>query len=561
MLTEKHRFRTIPNSPHAIASVTAPGGASSDDRMEHLAPVKMLLTTQLRPKLLRRLITAGAPNRLNTMSWAIVERMRLAFGASIAAAFLVANMFTAERSPTVSMDEVWFAEPATNLADGRGFTTSAWDTQDRHEFWAGNAPLYSLLLREWLRVAPLTPLGVRSLNYFITLLAVFLVWFGSRRFHLINQGSSEMLLVVILLCSYSISFSYRSGRYDCLALLLFSMVFAAASLEWLPGRYAGTVGGAAFIAPAGFQLIAFAAILGALLLLWYGRAAIPYVAVFAAGIIVGVIHLYLLYETHGVWDAFLSTISRHSVVTIGEAPTSPWNQLGSKWLQIPISLIVDPVNGFLVLVTGGIAYLHRSALHAPVRKMILFSLSAAVALPVLIELLYTYRIYYGWVVVVPLTISLLALRDNLDGASAWGPPFRRLAVTAIGVAIVVGLPARLTVTLLEWSARDYAPVEELVERNVTSRDWVFADFQAYYPVKRIAAVTFLPPYERVMPADDRARVTVLILGKASFKHRHVFPGEWIKTDELASPADAGIFGLRRAHGARPYELVVLRRRI
>ena len=456
-----------------------------------------------------------------------MTRREIGLALLIGAMYLAINIFTAERSPTVSMDEVWFVEPAINFVEGRGFTTNAWDTQDRFEFWAGNAPLYSMLLGGWLEVAPFSPRGVRALNYVITLLAALAVWVGVWRFGLVTRPSSRLLLIAAILCSYSISFSSRSGRYDCTAMLLFALVFLAASFR----KPVLVALGALFIIPAGFQLSVYSFVLAALVLWFFRARALPYLIAFSGGLIAGLFALVALYAANGVLSDFIGTLTRHSVAGMATAAeASPFNRLADKWRQIPKALLTDPFNLLLAAV-----------LLVRKEKLARLAVVLALGLPVLIQLLYTYRIYYGWMIVIPLLVAALMIDTKL----------MRIAVI---VVILGGLPLRWALTAIEWQSRDYRPVEQLVARNVQQGEWVFSDWQAYYPVKQRTADVFLPPYLRAFTPKEKERVSVLILGRESAKFRYSFPGEWRQVDAYKAPE-----GVRRTFGARPYELTVWRR--
>lgn len=446
----------------------------------------------------------------------------------LAALYLILNLATAERSPTVSMDEVWFVEPAVNLARGRGFTTAAWDVQDRHQFWAGNAPLYSLLLSGWMRVVDLTPRGVRSLNYVLALLAAVCCVVAATRHGFLPRPRERLLLFAALLCTHSISFSYRSGRYDTTAMLVFSLAFLATSVRraWL--RYTLLACCGVFVLPAGFQLSVYTAVLSVLLILFLGRRVLPDLVAFGAGVAAGLLVLYAVYASHGVWDDFLSTLSRHSVVPVAEAQSTGFNDLAGKWRQLPGAALVDKVNLILIAVLLVVARRSRGAM---------FAVSLAVALPLIIQLLYTYRIYYGWMTVIPLLIAVVASGH-------------RLAYAAAVLAMVFGLPARIALSAVEWDARDYEPVRQLVTRNLRPEDWAYVDFQAYYPAKRLAGEVFLPPYLRAFTPAEKQRVSVLVLGSESDKYRFSFPGTWRQVDALSRPETTF---------AAPYELAVYRR--
>lgn len=446
----------------------------------------------------------------------------------IAALYLIANIATAERSPTVSMDEVWFAEPAVNLAEGRGFTTAAWDVQDRHEIWAGNAPLYSFLLSGWLRVVELTPTGVRSLNYLLALIAAASCVAAAARHQLLPHPGQQLLLFTALLCTHSISFSYRSGRYDTTAMLIFALAFLATTVQrrWL--RFLLVAACGVFVLPAGFQLSVYTAVLGLLLVIFVGRQIVPTLVAFGAGMLAGLLLLYAVYAAHGVWDDFLSTLSRHSVVPVAESQSTGFNDMAAKWRQLPRALLVDKVN--LLLIATLLVVGRRS-------RVAIFAVSLALVFPLIVQFLYTYRIYYGWMTVIPLLIALVATG-------------RRVAYAAVVLAIVYGLPARLALTAIEWRERDYDPVRHFVERNVGPEDWAYVDFQAYYPAKRRAAEVFLPPYVSAFTPAEKERVSVLILGRESDKYRSAFPGTWRAVETLSRPTTT--FAAR-------YDLVAYRR--
>jgi len=89
------------------------------------------------------------------------------------------------------------------------------------------------------------------------------------------------------------------------------------------------------------------------------------------------------------------------------------------------------------------------------------------------------------------------------------------------LACAAGLPARLAVTCREWGLRDPGPVAQIVAEQVRPTDWVYSEYEAYYPAKKTAAVLFLPPYAGLIPemkgqqpalsAAERERVDLLIL--------------------------------------------------
>src|SRR5688500_17432829 len=94
----------------------------------------------------------------------------------VLAAFTIANLLTATRSPTVWRDEVLYADPGVNLATGRGFTSTAWQFQPSNETFISNMPGHPLLLAGWVKLFGLSPLSVRALDFFLAAAAVALLY-------------------------------------------------------------------------------------------------------------------------------------------------------------------------------------------------------------------------------------------------------------------------------------------------------------------------------------------------------------------------------------------------
>jgi hypothetical protein len=475
----------------------------------------------------------------------------------IAAIYLLLNVLTADRSPTVGMDEAIFTEPAINLIHGHGFTVEHWNGKS-DRFWTGNAPLYSLLLSVWLRAAPFSPTGVRTLNYLITLSAAAALIAAARRFRLVDRGAGMMLLAS-LLCAYSISFSYRSGRYDMTLFLVVSLAFFSASIPHSRLRLTAIFLACTFVPWAGFQLPAYAFAVSIAVLLALRRKSVMMLVALWSGIGCGAVALLLFYSWQGVLPDFIATIGRHSIVPIAGVEHTGYNSLWAKWTLISRSLLVDPLSlvaAGLLLVATVAAYRN---LPGRIRSLTIAALAMSVMIPIAFAVLYSYPMYYAWMVVIPLATALAAVRSFSSSRAAQGA-----AIIALLWLIVTGLPLRLILTALEWRCRDYAPVRALVLRNVRPADRVYGDFPAYYPVKEIAAgVAFplqvYPPYRLQLTQPEKAGIDVLILGEETFRDRAAFPGHWQKVDALSACPPSILRRVRPGFGARPYELEVWRR--
>ena len=99
--------------------------------------------------------------------------------------FFIINLFTVDKFPCVSQDEVMFTDPAANLYLGNGFTSSAWFFQGREEFWAGNLPLYSFLVYCWIKLFGFSLTAVRSFNYVLITGSALFLWLGIIRLKLL----------------------------------------------------------------------------------------------------------------------------------------------------------------------------------------------------------------------------------------------------------------------------------------------------------------------------------------------------------------------------------------
>ncbi len=130
-----------------------------------------------------------------------------------------------------------------------------------------------------------------------------------------------------------------------------------------------------------------------------------------------------------------------------------------------------------------------------------------------------------------------------------------------------GLPSRA------WSGISGLPIPStrLVAENIRPTDWVYSEFEAYYPAKKTAEVLFLPPYAGLIPemegvtppmsARERGRVGVLILKPSTEeKTLRYFGGAWrLVARYTADPGSSADRIRARLGGSKPYDLRVYRR--
>ena len=485
-----------------------------------------------------------------------VHRSGLLAAFLLAAVFMAVNLATAERSPVVWTDEVMFADPAVNASLGRGFTTTAW-LQPRETFFAGNAPLHSLVLIPWIEVFGVNATAVRSLNFALVLAVVAILVWTVKRLGLIRSNQVAFLLAILILCGDGVTYSYRSGRYDCLGMLWVALMFASQTLTRPLGRVLMIGPLCALVPWTGFQLIPYVGLLGLLLLILKGRSAIPDVVAAAFGGLVGLLLLAFLFREQGVLQEFRTTLfyirgAQRSLAGMA------WDFLRAPW--------VESSSVFLLLALIVAAMATRPIKQ---RTIVVIGLLVGVVVPCALGFTGKYVRYYAWMAYIPMAVAVASTIDASRSRTALSRTIFGLALIAAGV----GFPARLALTILEWQARDPGPVRRLVESHVGPADWVYAEFEAYYPAKRLAGELFLPPYlgiiavpgrERVpaaMTLEERARVNVLITkpDRRDLTLRE-FEGTWREVGHYAADPSSHSGLLARLHvGSKPYDLTVFRR--
>src|SRR4030095_6214232 len=222
--------------------------------------------------------------------------------------FLALNLLTSTRYPFVAGDEVTYSDPAVNLYLGKGFTSTAWFAQSANEFWAGNVPLHPLLLYLWLKLFGLSILSVRSINYVYMAVSSWWLWRFCLRLNLINSARLRLVLLGLIISGFGVLFSYRSGRPDCLAMLIVCLfltahLFRRAWLVYLSFFLLGC------LSPwVGMQLLPLLGVSGVVLSLYLGKPFLPRVIAAWLGVAVGFGSLLLFYFSHNVLAEFLTSI-------------------------------------------------------------------------------------------------------------------------------------------------------------------------------------------------------------------------------------------------------------
>ncbi len=420
--------------------------------------------------------------------------------------FLLLNLVTATRYPSVWVDEVQFSDPAVRLAGGEGFTSTAWFAQPSHAFFAGNVPLYSLVLSGWVRAFGVSALAVRSLNYFLTaLLCALLCGFAAARGWIRRDRAT--LLALLLMAGHSIMFSFRMGRYDVLAMCLFALGAWAWADTNRTRSMAALFAIATFLPWAGLQTLPAAAVYCALLCLWLGREAFLRSLAAGTGILAGAAALFAFYSSHGVWSAFRASTS--GIGLIGQSVTQ-------KLAHLPAAYLGDKSALCLIAAACLLSWRGRT-------KLLSFALTCALLLPAALHLAGKFPVYYGWMTYLPLAVAVASRLQSEPRGNV-----RRAAMALACLAIAVGLPGRMVAVAAQWRDRDPRAIEQWVATSgIASGQPVVADFKTYYALRRQGAAIYLPTYLDAMSATERASVHTLLLRREDLdRATSLLGGQW-----------------------------------
>ena len=448
--------------------------------------------------------TAGAAGVVERRN----RRRELGLVLLLLAAVLVANLVTASRSPTVWIDEVFYSEPAVNLYLSGHFASAAQVVQPADSFWAANTPLHQVVLFGWLKVFGFGLVSVRAFDYVLASLAVFLLSLAVRREGFVPQVRDRLWMALLCLGGYSVAFAYRGARPDVVGIAVFAGAAASFSARGRVARRLLLFALGALVPLAGLQLLPFFGIL-ALTVLWFRRrAALADVVSFFAGLLTGGLGLLLVYQHEGVLGYFIKLFR---FTAVGTASKSRISGLATSFVQDPSYIVA-------MLAAAGLACL-SAARETGARRPLVLGLILGAAIPVALHLTGVYPLYYCWMGFMPLAILLCVGRARMRKAGLL-PRWSSVALFAI---VGVGLPLRLAVTVLQWSQRSYAPVEQLVRANVSGQDVALVSPAAYYAVRTVARRTLYDGFktsrdgaDAILTPEERRSITRLVVSPARY---------------------------------------------
>src|SRR2546423_42590 len=135
------------------------------------------------------------------------RRPESALVAALLAIYLIVNLATASRSPTVWQDEVQMTDVVVNWIRHQGFISTAFAAGTRDSYRPTGSPLYSGLLFLWLNAWGLSVLAVRSMHIIFGAAGGLVLWLALRRGRWVQSAGLRLLAIGMFLCGLGISFS------------------------------------------------------------------------------------------------------------------------------------------------------------------------------------------------------------------------------------------------------------------------------------------------------------------------------------------------------------------
>ena len=455
--------------------------------------------------------------------------------------FLVLNILTYNLYPQVWCDEMWFSEPAVNYVKEGVFHSRKFMFLPKDAFPSLNCPLYLMVQIPWIAIAGNSVLAIRSFNYILMAVAVFLIWTASWRFGLVRTPSARLFLVALLHLGYGMSYAYRCSRPDILGMTCLALLFLSFSISNRRWRTAGLFVFSAGTVWIGLQValfVAFAAfvamIIPRLVRLW------EFVLV-SFGLACGAASLAVFLWWKGALAWFVPLI----LGQLGKHYTYGTPTLGARLGRVFNAVAVSYVDEFTtdILIAGLVLclLLGWKKLSARTRALNLYCLILAFGLPVLFEIAGHWAFYYSYLRFVPVALVFFTTVGELLGSGGNKVPQPLVKIiwgAALLCAMAVGLPLRLMLTA---SFCHLAPRDEIL-RNLRAAinpgDVVMSDTGVWFETRQLTTdvynrwcssgltYSFARGGHDFSPEEKRAISVLVMRPKDAESFTNYFGGQW-----------------------------------
>ena len=470
--------------------------------------------------------------------------------------FLGVNLWTATRFPIPWYDEIQFVDPAANLYFENSFTTTAYRWEGSTDLHAHH-PLYSLVLAGWFEITGFGLTHARALNYVLMTGTVLAVWFAAIRTKLVPSATYRVVLVLLLLLGYSMSFPYRTGRIEPLLMLLSAMLWLIFTIKNRGLRLVLLAGATLLFAPAGLHLVVFTGAFICLLAVYLQRQVFVEAAVIGTALLLSTAGLFSFYALAGVWDNAVAAVMPHTTSGgLGALLTDMELTHINKLPKDPSLVILLGVLLLLVAIKVG-----RGQFRS--HSVLSFGVAVSVTIPVVLLRTAKFPTYYSWMVFAPLAVCVCSALSEMR-PRRWA---KFTLHTGLALACIMGLPFQLLAVTYDWHDRNHQAVETIVDAHVGKSDWVLCDYQVYFPAKMRASKVFLPEYLAKMTPEEKSKISLVIASdEALIRWSLVLGGQWDRVGEGMVPSQTTM--LKRLTGknvdvgliGRKYRFDVYRRR-
>lgn len=438
----------------------------------------------------------------------------------------------------IHYDNPGYTDPAASYVLGQGFTSGCWYFQECDEFWAGNVPLHQFLLIPWFKVFGFSNGSLIAINLFYITAAMGLFWRGMWQNRLVSTAGLRLGAVAFFLVSDSSLNLAINGRPEPLCLLIACSAWAFFGLEWRYYRWAG-IAGCGVLAPwAALHLAAFFAFMGMGALLYFKKRYLKEVIALAVGGVIGSLALLGFYQHMGILPVFLKSISPHISISASNAILTTkdyieWAAFAKSWgwKLSGFTNISFLFPAFLSVWVSCMSFLNGRAC-----RLAALNIGCVTLLPALFLATGVFPKYYGFYLLLPITLTLFGLISAgviRDGRGARLLSFFFWLSVAMPGAYFWASVVQAWPTLC--SGRQ-ARMDAFAKNVVRSTDVAWVDRRLWYATKPIVKKTFSTLWRlQSSVSKSRDEISVIIaLSKGDDGKNTIaedLPGEWKPTGE------------------------------
>jgi hypothetical protein len=445
----------------------------------------------------------------------------------LASLFFLFNVWTATAYPFPNGDECMIAEPAVNFIYGKGF----------HVRFSEILAMYSFLLVPWLKVFGISLRSVRSANMACAAMSFLFIWLAVKRLGLISQAALRLCLLLLLATEFGMIFAYRTGRYDGFGCLLISLMMLAVSVRETQRRLVVLFFVCLFIPWAGPQYFVALFAGGIAFILARGLRYWMEIAVsFVAGAL-GAVAFVCAIGISGRLESYRQFLS------IQQRGGSFLRELFVRGKLVHHNFLPKDFSLPFLFIAAAILFLFLARTRPrPQFTALYIGIAYCLSLSVLLILIAKFPTYYSYLLVIPLSITVIS-GFSMVGATS----IRRATVALCFFSAAAG--AGLNLISYESDAKDhqYSLIERFVNESIQSDDVVYVDSEAYLAARVRAADAYFPNPDldilSRMSLEERRSITVLVIEPSWITDTtRLIGGKWKETGQELVPEGHSIFG-------------------